>query len=148
MDQQGITLVEILTGLVIAAILATTATHTTRDLLDGWQLSSAVRQVVLDLRQARIRSITQARGQRLHFEPGASSYQLSAEQSRGQYEPTGPSTGLPPGISIASCSGRGENIAFRPRGNAAAFGTLTLQSTKGAARRIIVDIAGRVRTAQ
>jgi hypothetical protein len=96
-----------------------------------------------DLGQARLRAITGARDVRVVAAVGTTIYRLEAAGSDG-WE-TLRDAGLPATTRVVATSAPGGVIRFTPRGNAAAFGTITLQGDGGATRRVIVNIAGRVR---
>lgn len=57
----------------------------------------------------------------------------------------GGATALPREVTIASCNAVAQAITFRPRGNAATFGTVVLRNGLGEEKRVVVDIAGRIR---
>jgi Tfp pilus assembly protein FimT len=147
MDGAGVTLLELLAALAIATALAATAVLGFRDLHRDWQLSGAVRQIVLDLRMARIASIAQARAHGLHFDVPASAYTREKQSDGGEYAAVGEPRPLPAGVQVTGCTGRAGAVRFRPRGNASSFGTITVQGRGEARRRIVVDMAGRVRVA-
>ena len=46
---------------------------------------------------------------------------------------------------VVDCTAAGDGVGFRPRGYAITFGTITLRNASGDERRVIVDIAGRMR---
>ncbi len=107
-------------------------------------LSAAARQVVMDLKVARMRAAAENVNQRLVFTAGAGSYQPQ-RKSGGVYSNIGPAVALPPGIVVEECNATGSAIGFRPRGNAATFGTVTMRNGKGEVRQVVVNIAGLVR---
>lgn len=141
---RGVTLVELITALSIAAVLLGMAGLGFRDLQNSWQLQSATRQVVLDLRMARIGSIAQARSHRLRFETSTRRYWREVQGESGDYAADSIPRDLPAGVSISECTARNDAVSFRPRGNAATFGTITLQGHADETREIVVDMVGRV----
>ena len=56
-----------------------------------------------------------------------------------------PPVALPSHVEIVECTARDAAISFYARGHAGSFGTLTLRNSDGELRRIVVDIAGRIR---
>ena len=137
-------MLELLTALALVGVLSGIAVPQLRRSLAGWRLNAAARQVVMDLKLARARAIVGGATARLHFGVPGSSYQH--EQQRGEsYVATTPPTQLNDGIAIVDCTAAGDGVSFRPRGLAAAFGTITLRDPHGDERRVVVDIAGRMR---
>lgn len=114
----------------------------------GWRaelaLQAATRQVVADLAFARLRAAATNRSHRLLLLAGETSYRLQWNTGSGYADVRRPLR-LPSGVQIASCNAAGAAFTYRPRGNAATFGTLTLANDVGRQRLIVVDIAGRVR---
>lgn len=96
-----------------------------------------------DLGQARLRAITGARDVRVIAKGGSRDYRLEAATPDG-WE-TIRDAALPATTRVIATSAPGGVIRFTPRGNAAAFGTITLEGDGGGTRRVIVNIAGRVR---
>jgi prepilin-type N-terminal cleavage/methylation domain-containing protein len=145
MQARGVTLLELIATLSIGAILMGTAALGLRDLRDRWQLQHATRQVVLDLRLARLAAIAEGRSHALRFEPSADGYWREVHPDGGGDPDTTSLRTFPPGVIVTSCTARNGSISFRPRGNAASFGTITLQGHAGELRSIVVDMVGRVR---
>ncbi len=143
MKDAGLTLLEVLVTLTIGSVLIGIAAFGFDTLDRQWRLESAVRQVVLDLRTARSRSISESRPHRIRFTAAGSSYEAEVQGDDGEYLPVGRPRLLPAGVTILDCSGRGDAIGFRPRGNASPFGTVSLHGSDGESRRIVVDMAGR-----
>lgn len=143
--RRGFTLLELLVALGLVAVLTGTAVLGYRRMVAGWRLNAAARQVVMDLKLARARAILDSTTHRVHFRVPGSSYQHERQQPSGEYVAVGPPTALPSDIAVIGCSGAGSGISFRPRGHAAAFGTITLRNDGGDQRAVIVDIVGRTR---
>ena len=139
------TLLELLAFLALTASLAGIAAFGFRDLGDRWLLGAAVRQVVLDLRIARVRSISEARAHRLRFTTASTTYQPEARDDRREYTASGEARSLPEGVSVVECTGRNATIGFQPRGSASSFGTLKLRGRGGDTAEVVVDMVGRVR---
>jgi prepilin-type N-terminal cleavage/methylation domain-containing protein len=138
----GFTLLELLAVLGVLAALSGVALPDAQRRRDSWRLAAAARQVVMDLKLARATAIAGGVTHRLHFPVPGTAYQHERRSPDG-YEPVGPATDLPDGISAVACTASGAGFAFRPRGHAATFGTLTLRNRLGEQRRVVVDIAGR-----
>jgi hypothetical protein len=113
--------------------------------VERWRLGAAARQVVMDLKVARGRAIIGGAAHRLHFAVPGGSYQLERQRPGGAYAAISPRTLLPDGVRVVDCTASGDGIGFRPRGHAITFGTVTLRNGSGDERRVIVDIAGRMR---
>ncbi len=145
MRNAGLTLLELIVFLAITTLLSGTAAFGFRELSDKWLLRGAVRQVVLDLRIARVRSISESRPHRLRFEPAAKAYEQEERTDSGAYVATETSRRLPTGVRIVGCTGRNASIDFRARGNASSFGTITLRGARGNTKEIVVDMVGRIR---
>ncbi len=144
MRPAGITLLEIVVALSIATVLFGLAGFGYRDLRHQWQLQATVRQIVLDLRMSRIGAIAEARTHRLRFDPAADAYWREVQADGGKYVDARVPRVLPAGVAVTRCTAPGGSIAFRPRGNAATFGTVSLRGHTGETRDIVVDMVGRV----
>jgi prepilin-type N-terminal cleavage/methylation domain-containing protein len=145
MRHRGFTLLELLIGLALCGVLTGIALLGLPRLLAGWRLSAAARQVVMDLKLTRARAILDSATHRLRFSAPGTTYQPERQRPSGTYDPIGPPIGLPADVEIVDCSGAGSGISFRPRGQAAAFGTITLRNRAGDQRAVVVDIVGRTR---
>jgi len=140
----GFSVLELIVVLSLAAILAAFGVLSHQAMQPEINLSMAARQVVMDLKVTRLRAVARNVNHRILFPAGNSSYRLQ-HKSGSTYSDDGNPVPLPRGIVIASCTATASAIGFKPRGNAATFGTVTLQNGKGDARRVVVDIAGEVR---
>ena len=140
----GFALIELAAVLGLLSILGAIAVLSHHGVRSRLALSTAARQVTLDLKRARMRAITRNVNHRIIFTAGSERYQR--QQKRGStYVDEGAAVALPPGIMVTDCSAAENAISFRPRGNAGTFGTVTLRNPFGEIRRVIVDIAGQVR---
>lgn len=145
MTTSGFTLLEVLVACALLGVSAGIAVPFWQRQLDDWQLAAATRQVVMDLKQTRARAISSGATHRLRFPAPASRYALERQRPGGAYVPVAPETALPDGVQVIDCTAAGDGVGFRPRGHAAAFGTITLRNRRGVTRRVVVDIVGRLR---
>ena len=144
-DHRGFTLFELLIAIALIAVLSGAALIGYQRALAGWRLNAAARQVVMDLKLTRARAILDSATHRLRFAVPGTTYQHERQRPSGTYDGVGPPIGLPSDVEIADCSGAGSGISFRPRGQAGAFGTVTLRNHDGDQRAVVVDIVGRTR---
>ncbi len=141
---RGFSLLEALVVLALLSLLTGFSVLNHQAMRPGLDLRMAARQVVLDLRVARLHAVADNSSHRIVFPSGAGGYQQ--QRKRGSvYVDDGVAVRLPPGILISECTAADNGISFKPRGNAAVFGTVVLRNGNGTERRIIVDIAGQVR---
>lgn len=145
MTRRGFTLLEALIALALLGVLAAIGVPTAQRQIERWRIAAAARQVVMDLKVARGRAIIGGAAHRLRFAVPGDSYRLERQRPGGAYAAVGPSTPLPDGVRVVDCTAAGDGIGFRPRGHAITFGTVTLRNGRGDERRVIVDIAGRMR---
>ncbi|MFN8627445.1 MAG: GspH/FimT family pseudopilin [Candidatus Binatia bacterium] len=143
-SQRGFTLLEMIVVLALVAILAGIAVLNHRAVRARLNLGMAARQVMMDLRQTRMRAVAQHANYRIVFAAGGESYRRQRKGTGGYQDDGGP-TSLPRGILIAACTAPGDAISFVPRGNAGSFGTVTVRNEHGDARSVTVNIAGQVR---
>lgn len=141
---KGLTLLELLVALALAGTLAGSAALYAPELVAGWKLGVAARQVAVDLRQTRMMAIHAGRNHRLHFTVGSAQYTIERQETGG-YVHRPRQIKLPEGVRVTACTAAGSSITFQPRGNAATFGTITLTHQSGRQRRVVVDLVGRVR---
>jgi prepilin-type N-terminal cleavage/methylation domain-containing protein len=145
MARAGFTFLELLTAIALVAILGAIAVPQGVRMLAGWRLAATARQVVMDLKLVRAQAILSSTTQRLRFAAPGATYQQERQRTSGTYEAIAPAIRVPADVQIVGCTAAGSGIGFRPRGNAATFGTVTLRNTAGDKRAVIVDIVGRVR---
>jgi prepilin-type N-terminal cleavage/methylation domain-containing protein len=143
-EARGMSLLEVLVVLALIAILGGMSVLSHQAMRPALDLRIAARQVVMDLRAARMRAVAENVIHRVVFPSGAVSYQPQRKSGSG-YVNDGTAVPLPRGILISECNATDHGISFKPRGNAATFGTVVIRNGNGDERRIIVDIAGQVR---
>lgn len=107
------------------------------------RLAGAARQIGSDLEQARLFAVAHQRDVRLVATGGAAEYRLEEATPDGWRGLR--VAQLPPALRVVATTAPGGVFRFTPRGSAAAFGTIVVQDDTGATRRIVVNIAGRVR---
>lgn len=141
----GLSLLELLTTVLLAGILSGIALLGYGRMMKEWRLNAAVRQLVMELKVTRNRAIAENTAQRIRFEIPSPRYQRQKQTVSKEYEDVGPPLSLPDGIEATDCTARGAAVAFQPRGHASSFGTITVRDADGSERRLVVDMAGRLR---
>src|SRR5678815_3672165 len=96
---RGTSLMDVLVGIVIAAVLMGIAVPTIPALMDPYRLSFAARLVAAELSSARMRSIAENRRHRLNFNTATKTYQMQAETAANTRSPAGGIHELPTGSS-------------------------------------------------
>lgn len=144
---RGLTLLEVLVTLSVLAALAGTSAVIYARMIDDVRLNQAARQIVLDLVSTRTRALADNIGRRLVFSVDDDRYQPQAQVGSSYADDGAPIT-LPAGIDLTACTASGAAVGFRPRGNAGTFGTITIRNRLSHERRVVVDIAGRIRIDQ
>jgi prepilin peptidase dependent protein A len=142
LTQRGFSLLELLTVMTLIAILAGIGVLNHHALRARLNLRTAARQIVMDLKVARMRAVATNSNHRIRFRNA--DYQRQRKKG-DQYADDGPAVPLPTGIAITDCTANDDAISFRPRGNASSFGAITIGNQRGDVRRIVVDIAGQIR---
>lgn len=134
-EVSGFTVLELMVVIGIAMVVLSVAVPSFLTWLPTLRLSSASRQVAMDLQVARMKAISQNTANTVTFIQAAGTYTftLSPTDSRNLGL-------LYPGITIASASA---NPVFTPRGTASTTGTITL-SNGTATKSIVVSTVGRV----
>jgi prepilin-type N-terminal cleavage/methylation domain-containing protein len=140
----GLSLLELIIVLSVASILAGIGVLEHQALRPRLNLGLAARQVVMDLKVARMHAVTDHVNYRIVFSSESRTYQAQRKSGHG-YNDEGLPVPLPDGIVIADCTARDHSITFVPRGNAGSFGTIAIRNTQGEERRVSVNIAGQVR---
>jgi prepilin-type N-terminal cleavage/methylation domain-containing protein len=143
-NARAFSLLELIIVLSLLSILAAIGVLGHRALRPRLNLGLAARQVVMDLRMARMHAVTDHVNYRVVFLSGSRTYQAQRKSGR-EYGDYGLPVPLPEYTVIADCTARDHSIAFVPRGNAGTFGTITIRNTMNEVRHVTVNIAGRVR---
>jgi len=152
LNQRGITLIELMTATACLAILSVLVVpNWIATAWPAYRLKNAARQVVSDVRYARMRAVATNRQYRLRFDPVSDSYLME----RGD-APDGSLSWTMEGAmrwfgSHSSTSFYGVNIVgekeytmvFRPTGGMTAV-TISLRNPLDQTTKIVCSIAGRI----
>jgi prepilin-type N-terminal cleavage/methylation domain-containing protein len=130
---RGLTLIEIIAAMGVAAILMAIAIPNFNSVFPGLRLTQAARQVATDLQNARMRAIAQNASTTVTFNQSAGTYTFGGDSFDSDQ--------LYPGITISSVSA---NPVFTSRGTASTTSNITL-SNGSATRQVQVTAVGRVR---
>jgi hypothetical protein len=98
----------------------------------------------MELALTRLRAIATHTNHRLVFSEAPPAYRIQRSNGTTFVDLSDPIE-LPADVAVSKCTAPGCAVMFRPRGNAGSFGTISLQTSQGDVRLVIVDIAGRVR---
>lgn len=152
LNRRGLTLIELLTAMACLAILtAFVIPEWGVTSLPAYRLKHAARQVVSDVRYARMRAVTTNRQYRLRFDPGSDSYLMergNAPQGSLSWIMEGTvrrfgsnESSTFPGVNIV---GEKEyTMVFRPTGGMTA-GTILLRNPLEQTTKIVCSLAGRI----
>lgn len=145
-DSRGVSLVELMIALAVAASLAAFGALSLRSLIERGRLEATVREFVTDLRYARALAAAESRPVRVVLEPQAERYRLEAD-APGAAEPIeAPRDWRGRGVDLIESNG-GNVIEFAPRGTTNGWTTVTVANAAGR-RRITVIATGRVRVVE
>jgi len=142
MNQQGVTLIELVVVFVIIAIGAALVVPNIGGWLPNYRLRSATRDIASTMRTAQMKAVSNNMEYRVFF-PDASSYVL--QRNSGGFINEGTLQTIPPGIFLDLSNLPGNNARFNPN-STSSIGSVTLTNTKGTQKRITLTAAtGRVR---
>jgi prepilin-type N-terminal cleavage/methylation domain-containing protein len=130
---RGLTLIEIIAVIGVAAILMAIAIPNFNSVFPGLRLTQAARQVATDLQNARMRAIAQNAATTVTFDQSAGTYTFGGDAFDIDQ--------LYPGITISSVSA---NPVFTSRGTANGTYNITL-SNGSTTRQVQVTPVGRVK---
>ncbi|HWP66295.1 MAG TPA: hypothetical protein VNO26_10320 [Candidatus Limnocylindria bacterium] len=102
---RGASLIDVLVGLAITAVLFGIAVPTIPALMDPYRLSFAARVVASQLSAARMKSIAQNRRHRLNFNQAAGTYQMEVETAPNVWAPAAGLQELPSGCNFGTIAG-------------------------------------------
>ncbi len=152
----GVTLIEMIVTVGILALLLGIIALNAATFLGPLRLSSAARQVAIDLQLTRMKAIAQNRKFRALFTAGGTTYQverrndadngwdLHALYGHGTTASSAASISLPQGAEIQSANSGG-NVIFQPRGTAENATIVIRHSAASTTKSIVVNLAGRIR---
>ena len=143
------TLLELVVVLGLLSLLFTIGLPRVSASLPGIFLDQAARALAAEAQLARVKAISRNVRVRLIVQLDRNAYRIEADSSEG-FQPEGELQSLPGGVGIDAAhssriSGNRISITFQPRGNTADNATIVRAVPGGAARRVIVNSAGRVR---
>ena len=97
---RGTSLLDVLVGIVISAVILGIAVPTIPSLMDPYRLSFATRVVASQLSAARMRAIAENRRHRVAFNVDAGTYQLQVESAANTWTAVGGMHELPSGCGF------------------------------------------------
>ena len=147
--RHGFTLLELLCTLGVLSLLVAIALPRISAALPGLLVDQAARRLVSDLELARVKAVNRNTRVRTICELAAAQYRIEIE-SEGRFDPEGGARTFPSGVAFDAASstrvsGGRISVTWLPRGHTFDNATIALTATGGAARRVIVSAAGRVR---
>ena len=144
--QDGFTVIDLLIGVAIVAILAMVAVPTLQPLVTRYRLNGAARQVMGDLMRARMQAVSQGRAVRVVF-PEGTSYQICDDANADGTVDIGEGAGTTralatqyPGVTLSATS----DPVFSTKGIAAGQSLITLTNAQGT-RTLTVYRTGHVK---
>ena len=143
--EQGYTILELLVVLGMVAIVAAFAWPRITELLPRTELTAATNTLVADIRWARQKARAQGRVLVIRFDPNGRVYIIGGEtgSQRAVPLPATLSFGTPEDPGSDGITFRDNTIRFSPRpGLQNSFGSVSLHTPSGQARKITVSIAG------
>ena len=144
--EAGYTLLELLTVLGMVAVAAAVAWPRAADLLQRAELSASTRALLSDIRWARTAAQTQGRAFEMRFDSAQSLYTIGRASGQPQRLARLPGTlsfGSPADPEADGVTFRDNAITFSPRTSLqSSFGSVTVRTRTGLARKITVNIAG------
>lgn len=143
--ERGYTILELLVVLGMVAIVAAFAWPRMTELLPRTELTAAANTLVADIRWARQTARAQGRVLVVRFDPDGRVYSVGGETGlqRAVHLPATLSFGTPEDPGSDGITFRDNTIRFSPRpGLQNSFGSVSLRTLSGQARKITVSIAG------
>jgi prepilin-type N-terminal cleavage/methylation domain-containing protein len=133
-EQHGFSLLEIVVGLALMAIIAAIALPGWNKLFPSVHLDSAARQVQSELHHIKMRAASEKVGYQLTYAAGANSYTIQKDAKALITKPLS-------GGTIITKEGA---ILLSPRGTASG-NRVRLRSEAGACKQVVVSSTGRIR---
>ena len=142
MNKKGVTLIELIVVMVIIGILAAFFAPNIGAWLPNLRLRSAARDIVSTMRTAQMKAVSTNLAYQVLFTLPAN--YILRYQNTGNWFDEGVTQTLPSGVSISAITIAGNNAVFNPN-STSSTGSLTLQNSKGAQRRLtLTPSTGRV----
>ena len=140
MNKKGVTLIELIVVFVIIAIMAGLLTPGIGAWLPSYRLRSATRDIASTFRGAQMRAVSECTSYTVSF----NSADTHVADNTG-YLYAGTVRTLPPGITIVSNTLANLRAGFNSDCTCPSAGSITLQNTKGAQKKItILSSTGKV----
>lgn len=152
----GFTLLEVVVSLTLLSILLAIVSLQLRPLLAQTHLYDTTRQMVANLQYVRMKAVSQNRRLRVTFRPATQDYVVDRDEegvwrrqllhSHSAEEVNEAAIPLPRDVRITTVNSGGD-VIFLPRGAVDGGISITLGTANGGeTRRVVVNLAGRVRT--
>lgn len=144
-NNRGVTLVELAIVLVIIAIMAGLLVPNIGAWLPNYRLRGAARDIVSVMRMAQMRAVSTNSRYRVNFDVAGNNYILQYQTTSGLWVNDGATQNLPRGITFKEADfGSASQAVFNSNATSSA-GSVTLQNTKGATKKIsLTSVTGRV----
>jgi type IV fimbrial biogenesis protein FimT len=140
----GFTLIELMVTISVFAILTSIATPNVLSWMDNARLSSASRQVMSAIQDARMHAVKENSRARIEF-PGAGGSYVTRKWNRGTNAWNVQTHDLPPGVQLTSSFGNGTVLTYRSSGLPNQPGNVVLTNNRGTTLRVLVNITGNFR---
>jgi Tfp pilus assembly protein FimT len=144
--ERGLSLIDLLTGIAIGALLLGLAVPNFRVIGRPWRMDAGVRQVAAEIGAARMRSISRNQRHRIRFPTTANptqaqnAYVIERETSPGTFvEERGLQT-LPSGMEFGTIA---TNPVFDTRGMLGATVTIPIVQQGGSSKTVTVNVLGQ-----
>ncbi|MFH0778631.1 MAG: GspH/FimT family pseudopilin [Candidatus Eisenbacteria bacterium] len=145
MGTRGMTLVELMVGLVIFGILVAVSLPAFRKYMSTQQVEGAANRMSGNLRLARQRAATEGNSYRITFDAAAQTYAILDDDNNNGLTDTGETVlgpiNIPAELTVTNgplVPFPGDTLVFYPNGRANVTGSLTLANSKGHSRMVFV----------
>jgi Tfp pilus assembly protein FimT len=132
----GVTLIELVVVFVIIAIMAGLLVPNIGAWLQNYRLGSATRDIVSTMRTAQMRAVSTNSRYRVNFDVAGNGYMLQSQTTSGLWVNDGATQNLPTGVTFKDADFGGASQAVFNSNSTSSAGSVTLQNTKGATKRI------------
>ena len=138
--QRGTTLLEVLTGTALTAILLAVAVPNFRALATPYEASSAARLMASDCAAARMRAIARNQRHRIRVDADAETWVIEAEQAPGSWVAVGETRSAASGVTLGAAAPA--DPMFNTRGMLA--GTVSMTVSHGdSTRTVTINVLGQ-----